>query len=196
MNLSKHLTLEQATKSQTAKVFNIPNVPDEAALECLRVWGEEIYDPIVERFGKVPITSAFRSVALNSHPTIGGSKTSSHIKGQAGDLDGDTVGLDNTVLFDWIRENLVFDQLIAEYEQNGRPKWVHVSYREGNNRQQVLIATKDKKGKTIFINYTPKAYLITYRTNRGYTGRYKRRSEVPTVDRQTASDEGINELLL
>ena len=40
----------------------------------------------------------------------------------------------NRKLFDYIKDNLEFDQLIDEKDMS----WVHVSFRKYNNRKQVL----------------------------------------------------------
>jgi len=41
---------------------------------------------------------------------------------------------ENKKLFDYIKDNLEYDQLIDEKNL----AWVHVSYNEGHNRKQVL----------------------------------------------------------
>lgn len=196
MNLSKHLTLDQATKSLTASLRGIPNTPNTEEKKNLSLWGSKIYDPIVEKFGPLHLTSVFRSKKLNF--AIKGSPTSAHVKGLAGDIDGDSKGLDNNVLFDWIRENLEYDQLIAEFEEQGRPRWVHVSIRPSGNRQQILIATKNREGKTYYINYTPENYLRTYVYKRSLSPKSKitRRASIPTVNWETQVDEYVDESLL
>ena len=82
----------------------------------------------------ININSFFRRAELNS--LIGGSKNSQHLcnNGVAMDLDSDN----NKEIFDYIHDNLVFDQLIWEYGDNDNPAWVHVSYHKDNNRQQSL----------------------------------------------------------
>ena len=52
-------------------------------------------------------------------------------------------GTSNLELAQWIRDNLEFDQLILEYWNGSDPNsgWVHVSFREGRNRNEVM--TKD-----------------------------------------------------
>ena len=70
-------------------------------------------------------------------------------KGEAVDID--TVS-DNKKLFDYIKDNLPFDQLIWEYGTDNAPDWVHVSYSEVRNRKQVLRATKSG-GKTVYLPY-------------------------------------------
>ena len=67
------------------------------------------------------------------------------------DLDADRYGkITNKQIFDYIRENLEFDQLIWEFGTDSNPDWVHVSY-SSKNRKQVLKAIKGKKG-TIYQN--------------------------------------------
>ena len=89
-----------------------------------------------------------RSVDLNTR--IGGSSSSSHCKGEALDLDMDGRGsISNLQIFDYVRTNLQFDQLIYEFGDDQNPAWVHVSYREGNNRNEVLRASK-VNGRTTY----------------------------------------------
>jgi len=93
------------------------------------------------------VSSGYRSEALND--LIGGSESSQHSKGQALDLDADTFGgFTNADVFYFIKENLEFDQLIWEFGTNENPDWVHVSYKESNNRGEILIAYKDHRRRT------------------------------------------------
>jgi len=123
------------------------------------------------------------------------------IKGEAIDLDGDApsatwVSVDNNVLFHWIRKNLVYDQLIAEFEANGRPKWVHASYRAVGNRQQTLIATKNSAGKTVYMNFTDNLYSKIYKGSRDRSFSLEDVFEMPDTDYHTflAEGEGVNEV--
>ena len=85
----------------------------------------------------IGISSGYRSLSLNR--IIGGSQTSQHSLGEALDLDADIYGgVTNQEIYEFIRDNLEFDQLIHEYGSESNPAWVHVSYREGNNRKQIL----------------------------------------------------------
>ena len=53
-------------------------------------------------------------------------------------------------MFEWIKENLDFDQMIWEFGSDN-PDWVHVSYvSEDKNRNRVLKAVRDN-GKTKYI---------------------------------------------
>ena len=67
--------------------------------------------------------------------------------GRAADLDMDDVGtgVTNKEIFEYIKDNLDFDQVINEFNYS----WVHVGYRLGANRKQVLKAVKEK-GKTVY----------------------------------------------
>jgi hypothetical protein len=143
--LSEWLTLEQATKSDVAIKRGIANVPNEAQERALANLGKKIYDPVCDKFGRVTTTSVFRSAALNR--AIGGSRTSQHCTGEAMDLDVPINGFDmtNRGVFDFIKDNLEFDQLIWEFGSDTEPDWVHVSIRaNGKNRKQVLRATRNK----------------------------------------------------
>jgi len=41
-------------------------------------------------------------------------------------------------MFNYIKDNLPFDQLIWEAGNNTNPDWIHVSYKGIGNRKQVL----------------------------------------------------------
>jgi len=85
---------------------------------------------------------------------IKGSKSSDHCKGRALDLDQDYRGngVSNAQVFEYIKDNLEFDQLIWEFGSKENPDWVHVGYRKGNNRKQILKAVR-VGGKTKYMNY-------------------------------------------
>ncbi len=154
MILSKNLKLNEVTKSQTAIRKGIDNDPTPEHLENLKLVAENIFQKIRDHF-EVPIgvSSGYRSEELNS--AIGGSSTSQHCKGQALDLDADIYGkIDNFQLFDYIVENLDYDQIIMEFIQNDKPAWIHVSYKSEGNRKSKLIAYKDAKGKTRYSKYS------------------------------------------
>ena len=147
MKLSKNLTLKEVTKSDTANRLGIDNTPEEFDIKNLRAIAEEVFQPLRDHFG-VPlfVSSGFRSKKLNK--AIGGSKYSQHMVGEALDIDADVYGrVTNRELFMFIKENLIFDQLIWEFGDDDTPDWVHVSYKEkGQNKKQVKRAYRDSKG--------------------------------------------------
>ena len=142
MKISEHLTLEELTRSQTAIRKRINNKAPMHVIENLKLLAEKIFEPTRKHFGKpIRISSGSRSVALNRE-IGGGSKNSQHIQGQAIDIQG-TNGLTNLEIFNYIKDNLIFDQLINEYPNSkGEPSWVHVSYSRLRNRKMVLTIGK------------------------------------------------------
>ena len=57
----------------------------------------------------------------------------------------------NAEMFQYIRDNLEFDQMIWEFGDDDNPDWVHVSYvNERDNRNKCLKAFK-KDGKTHYM---------------------------------------------
>lgn len=150
--LSKYTTLQEVIKSNTASVLQIQNIPNAEQVANLKLLCTEIFDKVREHFGKpIAITSGFRSVELNNR--IGGSKNSQHMEGKAIDIDGDLLGgVCNKDIFEFIKNNCIFDQLIWEFGTENSPDWVHVSYNKGVNRKQILRAIKSN-GKTIYKPY-------------------------------------------
>lgn len=152
--ISKHLSLHEVTRSDTAKRLGINNTPTTEHLSNLRLLAEKVFEPIREHFGKpIGVSSGYRSKALNE-AVPGSSATSQHSTGEALDLDQDNTGtgITNKQVFDFIKNNLEFDQLIWEYGTDKNPDWVHVSYESnGKQRKQVLRCTR-VNGKP---RYTP-----------------------------------------
>lgn len=156
-NISEHITYGEATNSPTAKSKGIKNIPDATTLKRMKLAAKMIFEPVRNYFDKpVYVSSFYRSPDLNV--AIGGSKTSSHPRGEALDMDGDVYGSPSNVqIFEYIRDNLQFDQLIIEGIFDGKIAWVHCSYKETGNRNNILFMYK-KNGKTIYEAYTDDRY--------------------------------------
>jgi len=149
MNLTANFTLAEMTKSETALRHDMDNTPGEAEIANLKALAENVLQPVRDHFGKgVKVNSGFRHPEVNAK--VGGSKTSDHCQGQAADIE--IPGVPNADLAQWIVENLDFRQVILEFYTPGVPDsgWVHVSYVAGDNKKQVLTATK-KDGKTVYL---------------------------------------------
>jgi D-alanyl-D-alanine dipeptidase len=145
MQLSEHLSLNEVTTSGTAKRLGIDNTPTPEHLNNLKLVAENVFEPIRKHFGKpIKVSSGYRSKALNA-ATPGASTTSQHSTGEALDLDQDgmTTGVTNKMIFDYIKNNLNFDQLIYEFGTDSNPDWVHVSWEStGKQRKMILKATR------------------------------------------------------
>lgn len=151
MKLSKNLSLSECTKSQTAKRLGINNEPDEQVIKNLRSVAENVFQPCRDHFDcPIYVSSGYRSPELNT--AIRGSKTSQHMSGQALDLDADVFqGITNADIFNYIKDNLEFDQLIWEFGDEDSPDWVHVSYNPyGDNRNRALKSVKIEGGGTAY----------------------------------------------
>lgn len=151
MKLSEHFALAEFTRSESAKRHGVSNEPTPEHLENIKVLCEKILEPIRTKFGPLNISSGYRSKVLNHY--IGGSLSSQHCEGKAADIDQDGMdGVSNTEIFNWIKDNLDFDQMIWEFGDNNKPDWVHVSYNGVKNRKQVLRALK-VNNKTVYAPY-------------------------------------------
>ena len=136
MQLSKHFTLEEFEKSQTATRKGIKNKAGSGEIKNLGDLCYEVLEPVRAKFDKpVTITSGYRSPELSE--AIGSKATSQHCKGEAADFE--IPGVSNLEVALWIQNNVDFDQLILEYytgEKNSG--WIHVPYKDSSNRKQVL----------------------------------------------------------
>jgi hypothetical protein len=152
MQISKHLSLAEVSRSETAKRKGINNTPSGEHLENFKKLAENIFEPIREHFGvPIHISSGYRSKELNA--AVGGSSSSQHCQGEAIDIDMDGTSITNAEIFNYIKDNLNFDQMIWEFGTNANPDWVHVSYEStGKERKQILKAIK-ANGKTSYVPY-------------------------------------------
>jgi zinc D-Ala-D-Ala carboxypeptidase len=152
MQLSKNLSLAEMIISAEAKRKSISNMPNDDHLANMKKLAINIFQPIRDHFKEpIHISSGYRSLALNK--AIKGSASSQHCSGEAMDIDMDGTTISNAQVFDYIKNNLNFDQLIWEFGTDKNPNWVHVSYESsGKQRKQILKAIK-KNGKTSYINY-------------------------------------------
>jgi uncharacterized protein YcbK (DUF882 family) len=137
--LSNNFSIREFTKSQTAKRKNIDNsIQDEKIFQSLIKLCQNIVQPIREHY-KIPFSpnSGYRCPALNK--AIGGSATSQHCLGQAVDIEIPTV--DNMSLFNFVKENLDYDQIILEYYDGVNPSsgWVHISYVSSEDNRKIAM---------------------------------------------------------
>jgi len=133
--LSKYFSLDEMLASQTAARKRIDNTPTAEQLENLRDTCQQA-DRVREFLGyPMIVTSGFRSAKLNV--AIGGSKTSSHTHGYAMDFRCPGFGTPREV-FDALRKSdIVFDQLILEFEDSPGA-WLHIGFGP-EMRQQKLV---------------------------------------------------------
>ena len=136
--ISKHISYKEAVGSNYAKQKGIKNKPNEEQVENMKLLAEKVFEPLREWVdAPIKVNSMFRSLELNT--ALKGSKTSSHMNGEAMDITS-MGGKSNLEMFHYIKDNLCFDQLIWEFGKE--PKWLHVSYNKDKNRKQVLVTKK------------------------------------------------------
>jgi len=140
-NISPHITYAEATRT-SAQADNTPNAEQ---LKAMRLLADNVFEPLRAIVGQpIIITSFFRSEKVNK--MIGGASTSQHTKGEAIDIK---LPGRNKSLFEIIRNQLPFDQLIWEMGTDQEPAWVHVSYKATGNRGEVLRA-KMVNGRVVY----------------------------------------------
>lgn len=142
----KPFNLHQVTRSDVATRKNITEqfTPPADVIANAQTLHEMILSKIPFEYF---ISSFYRCPKLNT--AIGGAKNSDHMLGRSADLDS-IDNKHNAAIFNWIKANCEFDQLIWEFGTDTNPDWVHVSYRKNNNRNQTLRAVK-VNGKTSYI---------------------------------------------
>lgn len=144
---STFFTRAEMERSPTATRRGIDNTMPDDARARMQLLVTHLLDPLRRALGRpVRITSGYRCAELNKR--IGGSSTSQHKLGEAVDFEVPAVydrdgrilkrAMTTSEIVAYVRASgLPFDQLIDEAPPDG---WVHVSYRKGRLRRQVLRA--------------------------------------------------------
>ena len=160
MKLSKNLWLSEVIKSNTATRRGIDNSPTDLHIANLKYLAEKIFQPIREHFGcPIFVSSGYRSKALNE--AIGGSQRSFHSHGMALDLDMDNKAskISNTDIFNFIKDNLEYTELIWEFGDEDKPDWVHVAIAKGReNEKNAKVAYRDN-GKAKYMKWEDWAWV-------------------------------------
>jgi len=136
--LTEHFTVFEVINSLTALKLNIDNRPTAQVISNAKLLCINVLEKVRLHFNKpIIVHSFYRSPDLNY--AIGGVKPdlskgirgSQHMYGEAADI---TVQ-NHTVqeVFDYIRKNMIYDQVIQE------GTWVHVSFNPVHNRRQALL---------------------------------------------------------
>lgn len=155
-SLSTNFTMWEFVNSRTAQEKNIINVPNQKQVQAMRNLCARTLEPIRAALRKlypyavVSLTSGFRCPLLNKE--VGGSRTSQHLKGEAGDIRSSTVTTDEFFAIISDPQNEIdFDQLIWEFGQ-----WNHVSCKlVGKNRKMILYAWITPTGETVYTKTPP-----------------------------------------
>ncbi|TPG60109.1 D-Ala-D-Ala carboxypeptidase family metallohydrolase [Ewingella americana] len=156
--LTKNFSTDEVGHSDTAIRLSIDNVPSPKVLASAQALAENVLQKIADHFqSPVIINSWYRGEALEREITKKGytswcanrgvaqNETSwkdyfsrkSHPNGEAADITVKGVALRD--LYNWIKSNLKFDQLIIEGFKGAGSGWVHVSWKsEGANRNQAF----------------------------------------------------------
>lgn len=158
MTLSKNFTLDEFTKSETATRLGIDNTPTAEHIENLKYLCETIVQPARDHFGRINISSGYRSVELCE--AVGSNKFSNHARGQADDSEVDDKEISNFEYLLWIYENCEFKELIAEYfdTSDNNSGWVHSSAEKGNNKRTLKLKDKNHNYEIVTIEYLKKLY--------------------------------------
>lgn len=146
---SKHFTLEELYRSDTATSHNVSNVPGKTETKNLQNLTKLILDPIRDAVNQpIKVNSAFRNVKVNK--LVGGVSTSAHCFGLAADIVCPRYG--NAKAFakfvaDYLKKNnIAFDQVIYEFNS-----WVHVGLKHPDGRQRGQVITINKYGTHVGI---------------------------------------------
>ena len=135
MQLSKNFTLEELTHTDK----DIPNIPNDSQFINLQNLCQTVLQPIWDKFGRIHITSGFRSKAVNK--AVGGKYYSQHTKGEAADIIPLNANIDKVMAWIVNESGLQFGQCILEMVGSGinKKQWIHISLPRIGINQMALI---------------------------------------------------------
>ena len=126
----KYFTLNELTRSATARRHGIDNTPPASAVKALHALVDNVLDPLRQAWGgPIRVNSGYRCPLLNK--LVGGTPTSQHQHGEAADITVGSRAANRRLLALIKRLNLPYDQLIDEKDC----RWIHISHRTGHNRR-------------------------------------------------------------
>lgn len=138
MKLSNNFSLIEFTHTST----NLPNNPNQDEINNIKLLIINVLQPLRDLYGDtITINSGYRSPVVNSK--IKGAVNSAHMTGRAADIDTGS-NVNNKKLFELIKDNFQFRQLIWEKGDSTGPGWVHVEYNIKDNKKQILIFDGNK----------------------------------------------------
>jgi hypothetical protein len=65
----------------------------------------------------------------------------------------DGTDITNAQIFNYIKDNLNFDQMIWEFGTDANPDWVHVSFAANRSQRKQILVAKKVNGKTTYTPY-------------------------------------------
>ena len=126
----KYFTIEELTRSTTARRLYIDNTPPANAVAALKELVDKVLDPLREAWGgPIRVNSGYRCPELNK--AVGGTPGSQHQRGEAADITVGSRSGNRRLLALIKRLNLPVDQCIDEKGCS----WIHISHRSGRNRR-------------------------------------------------------------
>ncbi len=134
--ISKYVSFDRAIFSSKNAVLGVTNQPSDQELEAMKYVAQNIYDKIADNFGakNININSFFRSKPVND--AVGSTDSSWHRKGAAIDISSLSTKFSNADIYNYIKTNLPFTELIWEYGTDTNPNWVHVAYAKGRENDK------------------------------------------------------------
>jgi uncharacterized protein YcbK (DUF882 family) len=132
MQLSEHFHLSEFVRSDIARIHDLSNVPPPEVTRKLQLLCRMVLEPVrLHIMAPIHVSSGYRSPVVNQ--LAGGVPSSQHCLGEACDIW--TGAMDADQLFEVIQRQVPeWDQLYL----NRRDAFIHISYRLGKNRNQIL----------------------------------------------------------
>lgn len=142
----KFFSIEELTKSATAKRLGIDNTPPDNIKKNLTLFINTVLDPIREDWGgPIIVSSGYRCPELNAK--VGGAKTSGHQYGYCADLQvkGGMKKIRELAnfIFEWMKDHqMKFDELL--FEHSGGVTWLHFCWigKDGKQRMKCFDIVK------------------------------------------------------
>ena len=135
LNVMKYFTIEELTRSTTARQRGIDNTPSQQVIDNLTALVNNVLDPLRQAWGKpIHVNSGYRCPALNK--AVGGVPHSQHMLGEAADITAGSREANRQLYSLMRRLDLPVDQAINEHDF----QWIHVSHGPRHRRHYFAIS--------------------------------------------------------
>lgn len=151
LRLSTRFQLSHVSTHALATPCAVRGPRAEEYVRNLQLLAQNCLEKIKVKFPDMKVTSGFRN-----YVPAGGAKKSQHLVGQAVDMQFSCSPSQYFYIAQWIKDNCPYDQLLLEYKNTGtKLPWIHISYKQSGNRNQVKTFYNHKPHSNGLVNLRP-----------------------------------------
>lgn len=151
LRLSTHIQLSFVSTHAAADHCAVSGPKSEQIVQNLQLLAQNCLEKIKVKYPDMKVSSGYRN-----YVPAGGATKSQHLVGQAADMQFNCSPRQYYEIAKWIKDNVPYDQLLLEYKNFGtKNPWIHISYKQSGNRNEVMTFFNHKKHSSGLKNLRP-----------------------------------------